>query len=296
MNTSQINCFIEAAKRLNFTEASNALHISQPALSRNISGLEEELGIELFSRSNKQKETRLTPAGAILLESFESLGEQFENALEKARNIHEGKQGTIYVGLVETERIDNKILLMADAFSDKYPNVGLYYRRGSYKELVNWLQDGTLDVAFTLRIDIEENENFLYEDIYQTESLLFVSKKHPLAGKKNLSFIDFKDDTFITVAASESEALHYLLIDECAKAGFTPKVEVADTVKEQILLLESGKGVAIGGENNMVLLEPHISSVHLSDLHPIKISLVWNRENYNPTIALFCSTNEETQV
>lgn len=290
MNSLQIQYFIEAAKRLNFTEASNALYISQPTLSRNISSLEDELGVELFSRSNKQKETRLTPAGAIMLEFFENTLDQLDQAKEKALNIHEGRSGTLFVGLIETERISTQILMMADKFSEQYPNVELYYRRGSYRELTEWLKDGTLDVAVTLRIDVENDENLICEDIFETDSILYISKKHPLAGQSDLSFADFKDDTFISVAASESEALHYLLIDECAKAGFEPKVKIASDVKEQALMLESGKGVAIGGNNSIALLDPHITFVTLKDLHPLKMSLVWSRDNYNPAISLFASS------
>lgn len=290
MNSSQISCFMEAAKKLNFTEASTALHISQPALSRNIASLEEELGFELFSRSNKQKETRLTPAGAVMFEGFCNLQAQYNSCLERARNVHEGKSGELTIGLIETDRIDPNILKITSHFSKQYPNVELNFRRGSYGELRNWLHDGTIDVAFTLKIDLSTETDFLTEDVYQIQSILYLNKSHRLAGEEGLSLLDFKDDVFLSIGAMDSPVLHDLLLEECAKAGFVAKTKDVQDAKTQSLMLESGKGVVIASRNNVVLMAPHISYVELKELRPMTVALAWNRSNYNPSIALFLSS------
>lgn len=292
MNSSQISCFMEAARRLNFTEASVALHISQPALSRNIATLEEELGFELFSRSNKHKETRLTPAGVVMFEGFGNLSTQYNSILDRARNVHEGKSGDLTIGLIETDRIDPNILKITTHFSEQFPNVELNFRRGSYGELRNWLHDGTIDVAFTLKIDLSTDKDILVEDIYQIQSILYLNKSHRLAGEERLSLVDFKDEVFLSIASLDSPVLHDMLTEECKKAGFVPKTKDVQDAKNQSLLLESGKGVAIGSKNNVVLMAPHISYVDLKELRPLTVSLAWDRSNYNPSIALFLSSYE----
>ena len=289
MNSSQISCFMEAARRLNFTEASNVLHISQPALSRNISSLEEELGFELFSRSNKHKETRLTPAGVVMFDGLGNLSNQYNVILEKARNIHEGKSGELTIGLIETDRIDPEILKITNHFSEQFPNVEMNFRRGSYGELRNWLHDGTIDVAFTLKVDVENDKNILTEDIYDIQSILYLNKSHRLAGVEGLSLLDFKDDVLLSIGSNDSPVLHDMLIEECAKVGFVARTKEVQDAKHQSLMLESGKGVAIASKNNVVLMAPHISYAELSDLRPLTIALSWDRSNYNPTIALFLS-------
>jgi len=290
MNSSQISCFMEAARRLNFTEASVALHISQPALSRNIASLEEELGFELFSRSNKHKETRLTPAGVVMFEGLGNLSVQYNSILERARNVHEGKSGELTIGLIETDRIDPNILKITKHFSEQFPNVELNFRRGSYGELRNWLHDGTIDVAFTLKIDLSTDKDILTEDIYEIQSILYLNKSHRLAGEEMLSLVDFKDDIFLSIGPVDSPVLHELLIEECAKAGFVAKTKDVQDAKTQSLMLESGKGVAIASKNNVVLMAPHISYVELKELRPLTVSLAWDRSNYNPSIALFLSS------
>lgn len=290
MNSSQISCFMEAARRLNFTEASVALHISQPALSRNIASLEEELGFELFSRSNKHKETRLTPAGVVMFEGFANLSTQYHSILERARNVHEGKSGELTIGLIETDRIDPNILTITNHFTEQFPNVELNFRRGSYGDLRNWLHDGTIDVTFTLKIDIEGDPRILTEDVYEIQSILYLNKNHRHAGAKGLSLADFKEDVFLSIASLDSPVLHDLLIEECAKVGFVAKTKEVPDAKTQSLLLESGKGVAIASKNNVVHMAPHIAYVELKELRPLTVALAWDRSNYNPSIALFLSS------
>ena len=90
MTIFQIKCFLNVAKYLNFTEAANHLFIAQSSLSRNISNLETELGIQLFSRTKKY--VRLTPGGAVLYQELSVLLDQGRNAIEKAKKAGLGQE------------------------------------------------------------------------------------------------------------------------------------------------------------------------------------------------------------
>jgi DNA-binding transcriptional LysR family regulator len=292
MNSTQIQCFLKAAQNLNFTESAAEMFISQPAFSHNISTLEEEWGIELFARTNKRKDTQLTPAGAVMADGLSSLSDQFDSLLQKAQSIHQGKTGTLRIGLIGADRIDERILVLFDRFQEKYPGVDLLLRRGSHGELIKWLFEKTLDLAFSLKIDVTDKEWLNYSDLYTMESVLILNKRHPLAGKDGLSLADFRDETFVNVSASESPILHAMLKQECERAGFTPKVLVAPDVNAQLLYLESGKGVAVGSANNTAVFNPRMTMVRLGDLRPLELVVAWNRKNNNPCIPLFNSVYE----
>ena len=97
MNTLLIECFRAATETLNFTVAAQKIHMSQPAFSRNIAALEEEVGFKLFWRS-KQNGSRLTPAGAALYNGLFDIEQQYNDLLEKANKSFNDAAGVLRGG------------------------------------------------------------------------------------------------------------------------------------------------------------------------------------------------------
>ncbi|NMA24875.1 MAG: LysR family transcriptional regulator [Clostridiales bacterium] len=292
MNSMQIQCFLKAAQNLNFTQSAAEMFISQPAFSHNISTLEKEWGIELFVRNKKRKDTQLTPAGAIMYDGLKNMRDQFENLLQKAQSVHQGKSGTLRVGLISADRIDERTLALFDRFQEKYPSVDLLLRRGSHNELIQWLHNKTIDLSFSLKIDVTDKDWLDYQTLYSIESVLILNADHPLAQRKGLSLADFRDEVFVNVSAGESPVLNAMLKQECEKAGFTPRVLEAPDINTQTLYLESGRGVAIGSVNNTAAFNPRMTMVRLKELRSLELAAAWNRNNDNPCIPLFTSVYE----
>ena len=274
---------------MNFTEAAGALHISQPAFSRNIALLEREWNIALFLRSNKQKATQLTPAGQAMYDGLKSIISQYESLLKFAQSIHKGRAGTLTVSLISSDRIDDRTLRVFDCFRDHCPEVELCLRRGNHSELLRWLYDYTVDLAFCLEIDIIDKPWIASEPLYCLDSVLILSSKHPLLAKDALSLSDFRNEMFLNVSSKESPALNKLLVVECQKSGFIPNVVEAANISEQLLLLESGKGIAISSLNNTAAYNTNLTMVHLPDLKPMQLVIARNVNNPNPCITMFHS-------
>ena len=93
-------CFMEAAKCLNFTRAAEKLYISQPALSKNIAALEEECGMKLFYRDTKRSKVKLTAAGAVMLCEFQKMEVILDGVIDKARRAESGQEGHLTIGLL----------------------------------------------------------------------------------------------------------------------------------------------------------------------------------------------------
>lgn len=292
MNTMQIRCFLTAARCLNFTQSANELYISQPALSHNIAALEQEWGIELFTRSNKRKDTSLTPAGQLMYEGIRELSERYESLLERARHIHEGKAGTLRIGIFGGYKIDERILTLFDRFQEKYPKVELSLQRGSNSEIIRGLFNHCIDIAFSLKIDVEDKDWLAYKELFTLDTVLVVNSRHPMAKKENLSLADFRNETFVSLSSKESPAINTLLNIVCEKAGFSPKVIEAPDTNTQLLYLETGMGVAIFSRNNAAMHRPRLTPLALPDLKPLVYVFAWNPENDNPCIELFNSTYE----
>ena len=292
MNSMQILCFLKAAELLNFTESAAAMFISQPAFSRNISTLEEEWSVPLFVRNSKRKDMQLTPGGSVLYEDIKKLREQYDNLLQKAKSIQEGRSGVLRLGFIVAEMVDERTLDIFEVFKGEYPDVELHLRRGNHAELIQWLCDKSIDFAFLLKTDAEGKEMLEYKDLYSKESVLILNAKHPLAKKEDLSLADFKDETFLNISAKKSPYINALLKQECKKAGFELKVMEVPDVNAQLLYLELGMGVAVGSIHNTAILNPRLTMVRLTDLRPMDVVLAWNRQNDNPCIENFRSVYE----
>ena len=223
---------------------------------------------------------------------MKDLREQFESILHRAKIIQEGKDGTLHIGIFGGDRVDERVLTSLDFFQEKYPKIELSLLRGTNNDLIRGLFNSTIDVAFALKIDVEEKKWLVYKQLFSLNTILLVNVKHPLARKENLSLSDFRDDTFISISSDQSPAINSLLKQECEKAGFAPKIIDAPDTNSQILYLQAGKGVAICSLNNIAVYKSRIMPLPLRELKSLDFGIVWNSTNDNPCIELFVSAYE----
>lgn len=285
MNLKQMECFLEAAKCLNFSEASEKLFMSQPTFSRTISSLEKEIGITLFIRDYKN--TRLTPGGAILMKGFSKLLSDYENYLRKAIDAERGHKGYLSIGFLEGPTIEDPLQKALQYFNINYPDIKIDLARYTSRALQVAMDDGSIDIAISLSFDVIGKFGFHYEIIRTMPNLLLVPKTHPILNKENLTLIDFKNIPFITVSEKESVTIHQLLINMCREAGFEPKLITADDFGKQILLLEAGYGIAVLSENHIAHCNPALKAISIPELHEVSSVVVWKENNYNPIITIF---------
>jgi DNA-binding transcriptional LysR family regulator len=134
LNDQLIECFRAATETLNFTVAAQKIHMSQPAFSRNIATLEEEVGFKLFWRS-KQNGSRLTPAGAALYNGLFEIERQYNDLLEKAKQISRGEAGRLVIGVLGGVCLDSKSFQHVTMFRERYPQVEVELKSCTLKGL-----------------------------------------------------------------------------------------------------------------------------------------------------------------
>jgi LysR family transcriptional regulator, nitrogen assimilation regulatory protein len=149
MNLRQIRYFLKIAELRSFTRASDVLNIAQPALSRQIRMLEEELGHALFSRSGKG--VALTETGQALKEKASTLVQQFDRLRDEIMD-HSAPQGHLTVGLPPA--IGQFLsLALIDEFCHRHPDVQLHIKEGISLDLISSVQEGRLDCAIVVLDD-----------------------------------------------------------------------------------------------------------------------------------------------
>lgn len=155
MELRQIQYFIEVAKREHVTEAANALHVAQSAVSRQIANLEAELGVQLLLREGRN--VRLTPIGRIFQEHAEKAILAIEKAQVEIKEFLDPERGTIRLGF-PSSMASHILPRVISAFRAKYPHIGFQLRQGSSRQLIHDLVRGEVELAMVAPVPTDEKE------------------------------------------------------------------------------------------------------------------------------------------
>lgn len=269
---------------LNISKAADQLYITQPSLSRQITAIESELNLQLLIRDSRS--VRLTPAGAALLEEFQEIYNNYNLAITKAQNI-QSLSGQLNIGVLDGAYVGDLFPETLRYFYEFYPEMKINLKNYSFKGLAEGLYEGNLDLAMTLYFDIKGRSNLKYRIMEKNNDYIVVISSHPLAEEKRVSLSDFKDETFIMTSTDDSEESSKLIIAECVRLGFYPKINFVPNIQTVMLLVESGVGVAILDGRNSLRLNPSVKFLNIDSHFEPYLTIVWHHNNNNPLRKMF---------
>jgi LysR family cys regulon transcriptional activator len=146
MNFQQLRYVRETVRRgLNLTEAANALHTSQPGVSKQIRELEKELGLDIFVRRGKRI-TSLTEPGTAVLAIIERVLQEAENLKRAARDFSDRDAGALTIATTHTQA-RYALPRVVGEFKRRYPRVHLTLQQGNPLQLAEMVQAGAADIA-----------------------------------------------------------------------------------------------------------------------------------------------------
>lgn len=239
MDIRDLRHFMEVANQKNFTKASSAIHLSQPALSKAVKRLEEELGVELFDRSGR--ELKLTDAGKIVynqgVKVFSTL-QDLNALLDDLMNLPTGEIKIGIPPLIGTLFFP----LIAKEFHEQYPNITLELLEHGAKHITAAVEDGKVDLGIIVLP--ADHQKFSVYPFITEEFVLYTNMNHPLADRDSVSLHELHDEKFILF--SNSFALHDRIIQECRNAGFDPAISYKSSQWDLIIELVSAElGITI---------------------------------------------------
>lgn len=181
--------FLAVAQEESITGAAEALHVTQPNLSRQIKELEEELGAKLFIRGNRK--ITLTQEGVLLRKRARELIDLFEKTRSEFRETKEIVSGDIYIGAGETEAV----LLLAQtakALQATYPHITYHIFSGNEEDVAERLDKGLLD--FGVLVEPADIKKYDYIKLPDTDTWgVLMRKDSHLAGKSSITPEDLWD-------------------------------------------------------------------------------------------------------
>ena len=243
----QIKYFIEVAKREHVTEAANALHVAQSAVSRQIFNLEEELGVDLFIREGRT--VRLTRIGKIFKEHMEKAINVIDDAKQEVEEYLDPNKGTLQIGF--SASLASYILPTAILyFRKQYPNVKFILNQGSHKELMDAVAKGEINIALVGPLPTEHDK--IKSTVLFTEDIVaLLSANHPLSNRSSLKLTELRDDSFVLFP--EGFVLRDLIMEGCLQRGFQPNVSFEGKDLDAIKgLVSAGLGVTLLPEVTLV--------------------------------------------
>ena len=285
MTIAQIKYFTTVAKCLSFTKAAEQLFLSQPALSRHIRNMEEELNIQLFVRTNTG--IRLTPAGSTLYLGMEDLYNTYIGLVENASKVQQGHSGILNVGVLEETNTADFLPRVYHALTKEFPSVELRLHTGSFDFLTSNLYSGKLDVIFNLQFEVAQKESILYQYVSRSKDHIVMSKYHPLAKKERITLEDVRNETFVMISPEDNPESAPLIFAICKEHGFVPQVHYAKTLGEQILWITAGMGVSILDSRSNLKLNSDVKFYEMESNWDPSLVVAWNQNNYNPLISVF---------
>ena len=247
----ELRSFVVLCELLHFRRAAEAIHISQPALTKQIRLLEEDLGGLLFLR--RQGGLHLTPAGHVLLQHARDV---IANAAEAGRMTQlamKGEAGTLRIGFGVAVLARGLPNLMR-RFRKRYPAVSLSVRNMSTSDQTKALLDRTIDVGF-LRLPVTALG--IQVSPIVKERLMIVMGEQDTGFKRGLAAL--QNASFVLPCRADSASFYDHVFRTCRAAGFAPNVvQETDVFFTALNLVRAGFGVSIAPSAIQLMNVPQI--------------------------------------
>ncbi|GAE32731.1 LysR family transcriptional regulator [Halalkalibacter hemicellulosilyticus] len=251
MELRQLKYFMEVAKREHMTEAAEALHVAQSAVSRQIGNLEDELGVDLFVRQGRR--VKLTPLGRIFLERTTEAMKLIESATREVEEHLEPEKGTVRI----TFPISMAAFTLPTAisrFRQKYPQAKFQLKQGIYYNLIEDVVNGEYNMA--LLAPVPEDERVEGYTLFTEEVVAIVPKTHTLSTNSDLSLKQLENEPLVVLP--EGMYFRELVIQACLDQGYYPNISFeGDDVDALKGLASAGLGITLLPEVTVMDNVPH---------------------------------------
>jgi LysR family cys regulon transcriptional activator len=242
MKLQQLRYLVEVARHgLNVSEAAEALHTSQPGVSKQIKLLEDELGVIVFERSGKRL-TSITEPGRALLEIAERILREAENMKRVGEEFADGESGALVIATTHTQARYALPSVVA-RFVEKHPKVRLSMHQGSPTQIAEWTLKGEADIAIATEA-LDQYPQLLMLPCYQWTHCVIAPDGHPVLDGRPLSLAELARWPLITYDSAFAGRSRINAAFE--RAHLTPNVVLAaidaDVIKTYVSL---GLGLGI---------------------------------------------------
>src|SRR5580658_6646414 len=243
MELRHLRYFLAVAEALNFTKAAAQLRIAQPALSRRVQDLEDEIGVDLLKRSPRG--VTLTAEGKLFLEKTRHLLKLADESVEQVRALARGQYGDLHIGYSPSPTVEILPPALA-AFQKAFPHVNVILHDASRRELVDGLQDGTLELAIMPDAASSQIPGIEFEALRTYPICVTLAPTHPFARLKSIPLEKLANEPIVGYSRKDYPEYYPLIERLFLPLGVKPRIAVeCDSASSLITAVETGRGVAL---------------------------------------------------
>ncbi len=281
MELQQLRYFRAAAETEHVTKAAERLFVSQSAVSRAITQLEEELGVALFHRHGRS--IFLSSSGKQFLAAIVQVQNSLDGAVRAVKESTNAETGTVVCGFLGSLGAE-VVPQLVESYRRRWPKVQFTLIQRSGEGLLSLLLDGTIDLCLSSP-GVFDNPSLTWNHLMDEILVMAVPKAHRFASRRTVALREFREDSFLALSAGRT--LRSIFDDACKAAEFQPKIAF------EAMDLTTLRGMAAAGLG-VALLTPASSRIkglvelRLSQPKPVRsIGIARVTDRYLPP----CSQN-----
>ncbi len=276
----RLQYFVAVAQERNFTRAAERLHVAQPALSRQVRLLEQELGVELLHRTTHEFE--LTEAGEFLVERGPALLSAADELWRSARTYGTGERGEVVVAYGASASYETAPRML-HALAESHPGIAITTAVKSVGEIVAGVRDGSIDLGL---VRCPPHEVGLEARTIRREPQgLVLRRDHRLSSGAGVNLADLADETLLLHPRDANPGHYDAVLELCRGEDVEPRVMLRtltfDLTYGPIL---RGEAVAIIGESSRLDLPEELCWLPLSPAVSFEVSLLARSHSRSPAV------------
>lgn len=276
MDIRQLQYVLQIVRSQSFTKAADALHITQPTISKAVRTLEEELGVRLFVRTGRS--IALTDAGKVIYEGAVKMVGQLEEMESGLSELAGLRKGRISIGLPPMVGA-YFFPAVIGKFRERYPGIAISIVEDGSKRIEAAVAGGDLDMGVVLLSGADDL--FRYDPVVEEQLQIILPSGHRFAGQESIKLSQLADEPFILFR--EDFTLHDKMLEACRAAGFQPRIFCESSQWDFISgMVAAGLGIAMLPETICRELDPaEISVVRLEEpCISWRLVMIWRKDGY----------------
>ncbi|AGA76499.1 LysR substrate-binding domain-containing protein [Echinicola vietnamensis] len=281
MELRQVKYFLVLAEELHFRKAAERLFIVQPALSKQIKLLEEELGTALLKRDKRN--VQLTAAGEYFQKETKAIIDQLELIKSHTRLVQEGEKGEIRIGYVGS-CIHTFLPDVLTEMHQSHPHIQTYLNEMTSRTQLEAIKNGELDIAF-LRNPYPQPQ-YGSQLVYREPFSIVLPQNHPIGPENFKEMAQLATEEFILPTQADGELYYRLQLSICEDSGFSPHIAHETVHGHTVLnLVDHGLGITFLPSSFKNVSNAAVKFIPLPDIpQKAEITALWNKENPNPSL------------